>query len=79
MVEAIGKGEDCTDMLAEQEAALPLPQSNESDDRTIIDRLETEQERDRINAAAPEEIERSRIDLAKAETWDDPQYAVKGV
>ncbi|QJB69544.1 hypothetical protein [Parasphingorhabdus halotolerans] len=74
MVEAIGKGEDCTDMLAEQEAALPLPQANEPDDRTIIDRLETEQARDRINAAAPEEIDRSGLDLAEAETWDDLQW-----
>lgn len=40
----------------------------------MIEQLKTRQERERIDALAPEDVDISDLDPAAAETWDDMQW-----
>ena len=82
MVEAIGEGDDCTAMLDEQDRtaqsrrrAPPSPYMAELSDEELISRIELFEERERIAATAPEDVDTSDLDPVEAEDWDDLQWA----
>lgn len=82
MVEAIGKGEDCADMLEAQDRAAnacrrpPPPYGRpQLTDEEMLARLEMFQECERIAATPPEDIDTSDLDPCEAEQWDDLQWA----
>ncbi|MGB5482915.1 hypothetical protein [Parasphingorhabdus sp.] len=82
MVDAIGEGRDCAAMLDEQEqaaqarrAAPPSAYMAELSDEELISRLEMFQERERIAATAPEDVDTSDLDPVEADDWDDLQWA----
>jgi len=82
MVEAIGAGDDCSAMLEAQDRTAQTrrapPQnpckSGLSDDE-LLNRLEMFQERERIAAMAPEDVDTSDLDPYEADDWDDLQWA----
>jgi len=78
MLEAIGEGEDCTEMLAEQDRTAEPEQLNYGlqgpDNAVLMDQLKSQHERERINATAPEDVDISDLDPLEAESWDDLQW-----
>ena len=82
MVEAIGEGDDCDEMLARQDETARARRTFVSgrsrsgpSDEELFARLELCQERDRIAQTPPEDIDTSDLDPCKAEEWDDLQWA----
>ena len=82
MVEAIGEGDDCAAMLAQQDEAARARRTFGSggsrsgpSDEELLARLEMCQERDRIARTPPEDIDTSDLDPYEAEDWDDLQWA----
>lgn len=81
MVEAIGEGKDCTAMLDQQDQAAQARRSapssdwmDELSDDELISRLELFEERERIAATAPEDVDISDLDPFEAEDWDELQW-----
>lgn len=82
MVEAIGEGDDCAEMLARQNEAArakhtfgSLGRQSGPRDEELFARLEMCQERERIARTSPEDIDTSDLDPYEAEDWDDLQWA----
>lgn len=82
MVEAIGEGKDCTAILDQQDQAAharrsppPTAWMAELSDEALLSRLEMFQERERIAAMAPEDVDTSDLDPYEADDWDDLQWA----
>tara|TARA_R110002126_G_scaffold3111_7_gene17074 strand:- start:31401 stop:32237 length:837 start_codon:yes stop_codon:yes gene_type:complete len=82
MVEAIGEGDDCAEMLARQDETARARRTFVSgrsrsgpSDEELLARLEMCQERERIERTPPEDIDTSDLDPCKAEEWDDLQWA----
>lgn len=81
MVEAIGEGDDCAAMLKAQDRAAQTRRSSppkymaEMSDDELFARLELCQQRDRIAAMAPEDVDTSDLDPYEADDWDDLQWA----
>ncbi|MEH6790440.1 hypothetical protein [Parasphingorhabdus sp.] len=82
MVEAIGEGQDCTAMLDEQDQAARARRSCSQpvgmaglSERELMDRLVMNEERARIAAMNPQDIDISDLDPAEANDWDDLQWA----
>ncbi|MEH6660299.1 MAG: hypothetical protein V7679_01510 [Parasphingorhabdus sp.] len=82
MVEAIGEGDDCSAMLEAQDRAAqtrrappPKPCKSGLSDDELLNRLEMFQERERIAAMAPEDVDTSDLDPYEADDWDDLQWA----
>ena len=75
MVEAIGAGEDCADMLAEQDrVAGPDDDLDSLDHAMALELLEERQEMARIDAMAPEDVDVDDLNPAKADEWDVLQW-----
>ena len=82
MVEAIGRGEDCADMLEAQDRAANARRRPprrygiaQLTDEEMLARLEMFQECERIALTPPEDIDTSDLDPCEAEQWDDLQWA----
>lgn len=82
MIEAIGEGDDCSAMLEAQDRAAQTrrapprnPYMAGSSDDELLNRLEMFQERERIAAMAPEDVDTSDLDPYEADDWDDLQWA----
>jgi hypothetical protein len=77
LLEGIGKGEDCAELVEEIEAsgrtvgAQPQSSLSNSD---LLATLTLHSEREKIMATAPEDIDISDLDIAERDDWDDLQW-----
>ena len=77
MVEAISQGRDCNEMLEKQDqAGQPAASSPFTgfDNGELLQRLREKQEREKIAATAPEDIDISDLNPDEAADWDDLQW-----
>ena len=82
MVEAIGEGDDCAAMLAQQDETARARRTFESrssrsepSDEELLAQLEMCQQRDLIFRTPPEDIDTSDLDPYQAANWDELQWA----
>ncbi len=77
LLEGIGKGEDCAELVEEIDGAGRMassqPQSSLSNSN-LLATIALHSEREKIQAMAPEEIDVSDLDIAEREEWDDLQW-----
>jgi hypothetical protein len=77
MVEAISQGSDCSEMLEKQDQAGQPEASSPFtgfDNGELLQRLREKQEREKIAATAPEDIDISDLNPDEAADWDDLQW-----
>jgi hypothetical protein len=76
LLEGIGKGEDCAELVEEIEASGRTVGAarDQRSSRDLMAILELQAGREKIMATAPEDIDISDLDIAERDDWDELQW-----